>query len=215
MLRGIDFIRVWSMIWKNKSKTKVYVFSAFVRDFSKVNRDIPALIESLIHRRISRAFEEKIMLTVTSVNGCTYCAWLHSRSALRAGVNQNELKRLLSLQFNQQIDDKEFVALNFAVHYAETDQKPDRELLNNLFESYGPKTANDILLRLRLIYFGNLLGNTFRIFLSRLKGEKQENSFWLTELVVSLIALPVLGPIAFLMKKKEKWPPHRNGGKGI
>jgi hypothetical protein len=60
-----------------------------------------------------------------------------------------------------------------------------------------------ILLRLRLIYFGNLCGNTFEAFLSRLKGDKLENSSWLTELVVFSVLSPLLGPIALLMKKER------------
>lgn len=184
-------------------RMKVYDFTGFAKNFFIFHGDIPALIASLFHRRISRTFESKIMLTVTAVNGCTYCAWFHSKAALNAGLDHNEVKRLLSRQLNQQIEDKELVALNFAVHYAATDQKPDQGLLNNLFEVYGEKTANDILLRLRLIYFGNLCGNTFKAFLSRLKGERQEGSFWLTELVVFFILLPLLGPIALLMKKER------------
>jgi hypothetical protein len=120
---------------------------------------------------------------------------------LQAGLNHDEVKQLLSRQLNSQIDDEDVVALNFAVHYAETDQKPDKELLDNLFEVYGQKIAGDILLRLRMIYFGNLCGNTFKAFLSRLQGKKQENSFWLTELVVFIMLSPLLGPIALLMKK--------------
>lgn len=192
------------MIQEHPFKLKVYVLSAFVKDFIIIHKDIPALIASLFQRRISRAFEEKIMLTVTAVNGCTYCAWLHSKAALKAGVDQQEVKQLLSGQFSGPIDDEELTALNFAVHYAETDKKPDRELLNNLIEVYGNKTADDILLRLRLIYFGNLCGNTFKAFLSRLKGVKPKNSFWPTELIIFLILLPLLGPIALLMKKERR-----------
>jgi len=185
-------------------KMKVYTFPGFIRDFFIFQKDLPALTMSLFHGRISRAFESKIMLTVTSVNGCKYCAWFHSRAALKAGMDQNEVKRLLSSQLIRQIGDKELVALNFAVHYAETDQKPDQELVRNLFEVYGDETAAEIMVKLRQIYFGNLCGNTFKAFLSRLKGVKPENSFWLSELTIFLIVLPLFGPISLLMKKNEK-----------
>ena len=191
------------VIQNNSLKMKVYNFPDFASAFLNFHKDFPALIASLVHRRISRAFESKIMLTVTAVNGCTYCAWFHSKAALQAGLNHNEVKLLLSSQLNRHIDDEDVVALNFAVHYADTDQKPDKELLNNLFEVYGQKTAEDILLRLRMIYFGNLCGNTFKAFLSRVQGRKQENSFWLTELVIFIMLSPLLGPIALLMKKER------------
>ena len=193
------------MVQGKKFMKKVYSFSAFARDFLIFHKNIPAIIASLLHRKISRSFESKIMLTVTAVNGCKYCAWFHSKEAVNAGLNQDEVRRMLSRQFDIQIGDEEFKALNFAVHYAETDQKPDRELAADLYETYGAKAADDIFLKLRMIYFGNLCGNTFEGFLSRLKGSKPEKSFWLSELIIFLIISPLYGLLALLMKN-EKGP---------
>jgi AhpD family alkylhydroperoxidase len=191
------------MIQEDGFKMKVYDLSAFLKGFLIFHKDIPALISSLLHRRISPSFESKIMLAVTAVNGCTYCAWFHSKEALEAGLDQNDIKLLLSRQFVQ-MEDKEYPALAFAVHYAETDQRPDSDLLNNLFEVYGNEAATEIMLKLRQIYFGNLCGNTFKAFLSRLKGVKAENSFWLNELIIFVVVLPLFGSISLLMKKDER-----------
>ncbi|TAL27357.1 MAG: carboxymuconolactone decarboxylase family protein [Nitrospirae bacterium] len=192
------------MIQKKKFKKKVYIFPVFLKDFLFFHRNIPAFIASQFHRRISKAFEAKIMLAVTSVNGCKYCAWYHSREALKAGMDQNEVKQLLSSQLTGQIEDRELAALNFAFHYAETDQRPDLELVNNLFEVYGNETASEILVKLRIIYFGNLCGNTFEAFLSRLKGESPENSFWLSELIIFLAVSPLYGLISLMMMRKNE-----------
>ncbi|MEW6242582.1 MAG: carboxymuconolactone decarboxylase family protein, partial [Chloroflexota bacterium] len=44
---------------------------------------------------------------------------------------------------------------------------------------YGQDTAEDILAYLRMITFGNLLGNTFDALLSRLKGKPApDSSLW-------------------------------------
>ena len=192
------------MIRGRKFRKKVYTFPAFVKDFLFFHKNISAFIRDLFYRKISKAFEAKIMLAVTSVNGCKYCAWFHSREALKAGIDQNEVKQLLSSQLSGQIEDKELAALNFAFHYAETDRRPDRELVNNLFKVYGNETAAEILVKLRIIYFGNLCGNTFEAFLSRLKGEKPENSFWLSELIIFLIVSPLYGLISLLMRNNER-----------
>lgn len=194
------------MIKENKFKMKVYDFSAFMKDFLVFHKDIPALIKSLLRKKISPALESKMMLAVTSVNRCRYCSWYHSRAALKAGVKQSEVNRLLSGQLDLSIGDKELTALNFAVHYAETNEKPDPKLLNNLFEVYGKKVAAGIMVKLRLIYFGNLCGNTFRAFLSRMKGVKPEDSFWLTELIIFVIILPLFGPLVLNMKRKDRFP---------
>ncbi len=188
-------------------RMKVYDLTGFIRGSFIFCKDIPALSAALFRRRISRAFESKIMLAVTSVNGCTYCAWYHSRTALKEGIDQNEIKLLLSRQLTRQIEDRELIALNFAVHYAETCQKPDQALVKNLSEVYGNETAAEIMVRLRQIYWGNLCGNTFKAFTSRLRGVKPENSFWLSELIIFLVVLPLFGPISLLMKKKAALNP--------
>lgn len=192
------------MVQEKKFKKKVYMFPAFVKDFIFFHKNVPVFIRDLFRKKISKAFETKIMLAVTSVNGCKYCAWFHSREALKAGIEQQEVKRLLSSQLNRQIEDEELVALDFAFHYAETDQRPDRERISNLIEVYGNEIATEILLKLRIIYFGNLCGNTFEAFLSRLKGKGPENSFWLSEVTIFLIVSPMYGLISLLMRKDER-----------
>ncbi len=59
------------------------------------------------------------------------------------------------------------------------------------------------MVKLRQIYLGNLCGNTFKAFLSRLKRAKAENSSWLSELIIFLFVLPLFGPISLLMKKER------------
>jgi len=46
-------------------------------------------------KMLSRAFRERLMLAVTSVYGCRYCNWVHTREALKSGVTQEEVVRLL------------------------------------------------------------------------------------------------------------------------
>ena len=50
---------------------------------------------------ISSAFRERLMLAVTSVNECRYCARVHSVEALKHGVDQPELEQILSGEFNE------------------------------------------------------------------------------------------------------------------
>ena len=89
---------------------------------------------------------------------------------------------MMELQFNTVATDFELNALIFAQHYAETNRKPDKEMLGGLFEFYGEQTANHIVLTLRMIFVGNLYGNTLDAFVSRLNGKPAENSSLLFEL---------------------------------
>ncbi len=45
---------------------------------------------------ISPAFRERLMLAVTAVNGCRYCSYFHTGEALKSGLSQEEISRLLS-----------------------------------------------------------------------------------------------------------------------
>ena len=46
--------------------------------------------------RVDQAFSQRLWLGVTSVNGCRYCAWLHSKLALQSGVAAEEVEALSS-----------------------------------------------------------------------------------------------------------------------
>ena len=43
---------------------------------------------------IDRAFQERLMLAETEVNGCRYCAYAHARMALAAGVSRADVDAL-------------------------------------------------------------------------------------------------------------------------
>ena len=141
------------------------------------------------------------MTVVTAVNGCKYCEWFHAKQAVAVGISKDEVKNMLSLQFNADASDYEMIGLLYAQHYAETDRQPDAEMTEKLVQFYGQETAHHITLMIRIIFFGNLSGNTFDAFLSRLKGVKAENSSVLFEFLFSLINAPVLIPLLLLSNK--------------
>ena len=116
---------------------------------------------------ISPAFRERLMLTVTAVNNCRFCSYVHSKQALLSGLSKEETEMLL----NGVIDncpDKEITALFYAQHWADTDANPDPKVKHKLVETYGKDTVEVIELVLRVIRMGNLAGNTWDYFLYRL-----------------------------------------------
>ena len=116
---------------------------------------------------VSYAFRERLMLAVTAVNGCRYCSYYHTQEALKAGLPEDELQKLLY----GVVDDapaEELPALLYAQHWAETDGDPEADVRQKLDETYGPKRAEAIDTVLRMIRTGNLLGNTGDYWLYRL-----------------------------------------------
>jgi hypothetical protein len=55
----------------------------------------------------------------------------------------------------------EAVAVIYAQHWAESNARPDPEAVQKLRETYGEAKAEAIHLALRIIRFGNLMGNSW------------------------------------------------------
>jgi AhpD family alkylhydroperoxidase len=186
----------------NQFHKKIYTFRQYRQDIGFILKNIPRFINAIRNKDIPRSFAEKIMLVITAVNGCCYCSWFHAKQAMTSGINEDEVKEILNLQFHTRASHQELPALLFAQHYAETDRNPDKEVLDKLIDFYGEKTATDIILYIRLIYFGNLTGNTFDAFLSRLRGIKAQNSSLLFELFFFVLNCPILLPLSLIIKRE-------------
>jgi len=154
---------------------RIYTFPAFKADVRLIFDHMDDLRKASRSGRISKAFTEKLMLVVSQVNGCRYCSYGHSRAALAAGVSESELQSLLALELEVFSPD-EVTALTFAQHYADVKGEPDPSAWQRLVTYYGEEKAHDILAYLRMITFGNLLGNTFDALLSRMGGKPAAGS---------------------------------------
>jgi AhpD family alkylhydroperoxidase len=126
------------------------------------------LLRRAMRELISPAFRERLMMTVTEVNGCRYCSYYHAHEALKSGVSAAELQDLLAGVIPADTPPEEHVALLYAQHWAEADGDPDSEAAQRLIETYGEEKAAAIDIVLRMIRVGNLLGNTADYLLYRL-----------------------------------------------
>lgn len=125
--------------------------------------------------KLSKDFVERIMLAVTQVNGCPYCSYFHAKEALRAGMSNEEVKKLLSGEFGD-VPDDQLAALLFAEHYAETAGNFDEEAYKKLVETYGEDYTYSIMRAIRAIMVRNTHGNAFSALVNRLKGKPYKNS---------------------------------------
>ena len=171
---------------------RIYDFKLFMNDIRYIAMRVFAVIDAYKSARIPWPFAEKIMLATTAVNECTYCARLHTQLASLNGVSSNEIAQLLSSEIAKPVEDYEYRALCFAQHYTETDRKPAAAELSNLVEFYGSQKANDIMLYIRIIYIGNLMGNTFDALLSRLRGKPHQQSNLFFEAFLFLVVFPLI-----------------------
>lgn len=128
--------------------------------------------------QMSKAFQERIMLAVTSVNGCRYCSYFHTSLALKEGMSADEIHHLLSGEFAD-APAAEAVALLFAEHYAESTGHYDAAAYQRMTDEYGDRMARYILASIRMIMFGNVYGLMFDALQSRVRGKPfPGSSFW-------------------------------------
>lgn len=171
------------MIHAPATQKRTYTFARLGQDAAWLLGAPEALRAAMRGGRVAKPFAEKIMLAVTQVNGCRWCHYAHARLALTSGVTPDELHRLMALALGD-FPPEEAVALAFAQHYAESADRPDPAAWQRVVETYGPATAGDILTLIRMITIGNLLGNTFDAFLSRLRGQPNPASTLWDEVAV-------------------------------
>jgi AhpD family alkylhydroperoxidase len=187
---------------------RIYTYATFKADTQRIFDHFDSVHRAARSGRVAKTFAEKIMLVVTGVNGCRYCNYGHSKAALAAGVSETELQDLLTLEFRT-FPIYEVTALNFAQHYAEENGQPNPEAWQRMVTYYGEDIAHDILAYIRMITFGNLLGNTFDALLSRIKGNPAEGSSLGSELSVllSVVWMPVYCMALQKFCRKERESP--------
>jgi AhpD family alkylhydroperoxidase len=170
---------------------KVFSLKSFAGDLIFLFSNFSSLIRLNKNAQITNIFREKIMTVVSSINGCTYCKWFHARQAVKAGIPAADVKKLFEQQFDTTATDFELSGLMYAQHYAETNRNPNIEMTNKLVEDYGKHDADAIQLTIRMIFFGNLYGNTLDAFISRINGIKAQNSSFMFEFLFFFINIPI------------------------
>ena len=116
---------------------------------------------------ISNSFRERIMLTVTEVNGCRYCQYAHAKLAIEAGLSPSEIEDLSSGALHN-CPSEEVPALLYAQHWAESNGHPDSETRQEIVSTYGEQTVEAMELAMRMIRMGNLMGNTWDYILNKI-----------------------------------------------
>lgn len=183
---------------------RIYNLPNFTTDLTGLVRNLPHLVSAFRSGRVSPAFREKLILAVTGVNECRYCAFVHTLWARGHQIRPGEIAGILGGTFGDDLDPDQRFALEFAAHYAETGKSPDPEMLDRLKETFGERTAEDMLAFLEMITLANLTANTFDGFLARLRGEGAEGSSPLFEAALALVVAPALLPQAALFSARRR-----------
>ncbi len=189
---------------KKVFQKKIYYPKLFFKDLKFLLSNKKKILAAKKNENISDEFFERIMTVVSAVNGCVYCQWYHAKKAVEVGIEDDEVKNLLNLQFETNANEYEVLALLYAQHFAETNRKPDADMTKKFVDFYGEETSDHIMLIIRMIFFGNLSGNTFDSFLARFKGYRPQKGCLFFEFIYFLLAAPMLLPARISNKSKKK-----------
>jgi len=170
----------------------------------------PAKLRSLqSNPSLTLSLATKLLLTVTGAYGCRSCGRLFSRYAQEQGLEEKQVVSLLRGEVEFATVD-EAPALFFARHYVEHGGHPDPDLVAQLVERYGARTAQDIITYLRLLSVANRVGNTFDALLSRILGKPSpETTLWgeLSVLLVFFFGILPLVPVWGVRVKRASFRP--------
>ena len=182
---------------------------------------LPVIVRSAFRPKTSKSLREKIMLGVTAINDCRYCAWGHSHWAAAQGVSEDVIELILGNVHPSLVtsDPREAAAILFGQHYAEHLGRIDRDSLRNLRRHFSPAEVREIVAYVHFITFTNLGGNTVDVVLDRLVAEGRPISAVegaagaaLAPVLFTLVALVKLGKIVGTDKRRAKR--HRPAARG-
>lgn len=157
----------------------------------KAIQSMPDLIRCRKH--VAGPFMERIMLAVTEVNGCPACAYEHTKLALRAGMDTDEIRQMLSGEHDG-VPDDELPALMFAQHYADSGGNPDQAAWAAIEKEYGPNLARGILGVIRAMMWGNVIGIAYSGLQAKMAGEQLEGSSAPRDVAMMIFGLLNLPP---------------------
>lgn len=157
----------------------------------KAVRSMPDLIRC--RDQMGGPFIERLMLAVTEVNGCPACAYEHAKMALRAGMDSDEIRQMLSGEYDG-APDNELPAIMFAQHYADSRGNPDRAAWAAIEKQYGSDLASGILGVVRVMMWGNVIGLAYSGLQAKISGESLKGSSTPRDaamMIFSVLNLPV------------------------
>jgi AhpD family alkylhydroperoxidase len=149
---------------------------------------------------ISKEFSERIMLSVTEVNGCAICSYAHTKMALESGMSGDEIKELLGGSM-ENVPSENLPALMFAQHTAEMRGYPEISTRQELIKDYGIDKSKAIMSAINFIMLGNAYGIPYGSFVARFNknsnGSVDARSNPLYEIAM-LLSFVVFIPIALI-----------------
>jgi AhpD family alkylhydroperoxidase len=187
---------------------RIYSVPGFVRDAAAVAFYAGDLAGAYVAGSLEPALRERIWVTVSGVNACRYCLFVHTRWALREGVEPGESEALRDGDWSFLTEVEHQPAIDYVRRWAESDFTGPGPAAAAAFErAYRPRRRAGIRAVARFANVANRTGNTFDALLERLAGRKAHGSRLIDEVAVSLVFLSASAVVAPAMMFAERQTP--------
>lgn len=174
-------------------------------------RSIRPLKDAINKNIISEKLKERIMLSVTEVNGCSMCSYAHTKIAMEAGLSDEEIKYLLQGVF-EDVPKEDVMGIMFSQYYAQNRGIVSKESVENLVKEYNEKKAKAIINSTQIIMMGNSFGIPVGSFKSRFKKDtkkdvdERSNIFYEISMILLIIIFLPIGIISAFLGNLLKRP---------
>ena len=163
---------------------------------------LPTIFKIWQKHEIEAGFREELMLAVSRLNDCKYCAWGHHEWAHAVGISEDELDHIEHGD-PEGIERAKWVAISYVVALVSSDfTDVPSELKQEMQASYSDHEIKEIELVARIMDIANRGANTFDAMLSRLHGKPAHDSHIIDEFVLSGVFW-IVAPISILILSRQ------------
>jgi AhpD family alkylhydroperoxidase len=180
-----------------EKKERIFKIKEQVRNIYYASKSFVILKASKKYKLMNKQLKERIMLSITEVNGCSLCSYVHTRAALSSGMTRENIKMILDGNHDK-IPVEDAVAVMFSQDFAYSKENPSDESINRLIEEYGIKKAELVIAASNVITMTNGMGIGMGLFFNRLRFKRDKRSNIFSEIFNPLLTM-VLFPILVLL----------------
>ncbi|MEC9485826.1 MAG: carboxymuconolactone decarboxylase family protein [Candidatus Izemoplasma sp.] len=175
-------------------KSRVFKIKEQIKNIYNATKAFVLLKRSKRTRLMTKPLKERIMLAVTSVNGCNMCSYVHTKIALKSGMSSKQIQELLSGD-DTKVPEEEAVAVAFATHFADSKESPEKEVIDRIIKEYGNQKATLIFAACQMITMTNGMGIALDDSYHRIKLKGNKESNIVIELLNPLLTMPLFIPL--------------------
>lgn len=172
----------------SQKQERVFKIKEQVKNIYLASKSFVLLKKSKKYRLMNKKLKERIMLSVTEVNGCTLCSFVHTKVALGAGMSKENIKEILDGEHNN-IPVEDAVAVMFSQEFAYSKEHPSDDSVNRLIKEYGIKKAELVLAACNVITMTNGMGISMAMFGNRLRFRREKRSNIIGEIMNPLLTM--------------------------